>query len=285
MSIVSELHGRVLPQDTVQFQAIRAFDSLAARYDDLFTRSAVGRAQREAVWDVLLDTFEPESHILELNCGTGEDALFLDRHDMSVLACDASPEMIETARRRLQAEDPEAAIQFKVLPSEHIRELDGDEVFDGVLSNFSGLNCVRDLSLVAHDLAYLVMTHAPVVICLSTRFCLVEMLWFCVHGDFRKAFRRTSGMAIAHVGEFAVKVQYPTLAEVRRSFAPWFRLRSCTGIGVTVPPSYLERTIRKYPRVLASMRFIDRRICRLPLLRTLGDHMLLHFERVEGGCC
>ena len=63
-------------------QALLAFSSLAASYDDLFTRSTIGRAQRNVVWDVLLNAFEPGTRILELNCGTGEDALFLARHDV-----------------------------------------------------------------------------------------------------------------------------------------------------------------------------------------------------------
>ena len=59
--------------------------------------------------------------------------------------------------------------------------------------------------------------------------------------DFRKAFRRSSGIATAKVSGFTVKVQYPTLRAVKRMFAPYFfRMRSCTGIGVAVPPSYLE---------------------------------------------
>ena len=57
----------------------------------------IGRAQRGAVWEILLDIFEEGAHILELNCGTGEDALFLARHDMSVVACDASEGMIQAA--------------------------------------------------------------------------------------------------------------------------------------------------------------------------------------------
>ena len=60
----------------VESQTMLAFDSLAAKYDDLFTRSMIGRAQRGVVWDALIDTFEPGAHILEVNCGTGEDALF-----------------------------------------------------------------------------------------------------------------------------------------------------------------------------------------------------------------
>ena len=266
----------------VEDQTILAFDSLAARYDDLFTRSMIGRAQRGVVWAVLIDAFEPGSHILELNCGTGEDALFLAQHDVSIVACDASERMIETARQRMQAEDPEAPIQLELLPTEHLAKLRPKELFDGAFSNFSGLNCIADLSQTARDLAALVTMRAPVLVCLSTRFCLSEMIWFVLHGEFRKAFRRSSGVAIAKVGDFAVKVHYPTLRAVKRMFAPSFLLRSCRGIGIAVPSSYLEPMIRKYPRVLSVLRLIDRVISRLPWFRTIGDHMLLCFERVEG---
>ena len=77
------------------------------------------------------------------------------------------------------------------------------------------------------------------------------MLWFLFHGQFRKAFRRTSGVATAKVGEFTVKVHYPTLRAVKKMFSPYFFLRSCTGIGVTVPPSYLEPLASRYPSVAA----------------------------------
>jgi len=265
----------------VENQTVRAFDSLAARYDDLFTRSMIGRAQRGAVWKVLSETFKPGDHILEINCGTGEDALFLARNGLSVVACDASEQMIRTARQRMGAEDPDAPIQFEVLPTEQLFRLPPDDLFDGVLSNFSGLNCVENLQQTARDLAAVVTTGAPVLLCFSTRFCLAEMTWFALHGQFRRAFRRSSGMATAKVHGFSVKVHYPTLRAIKRMFAPYFLLRSCTGIGIAVPPSYLEPWARKSPKVLRRLRRIDKRISRLPCLRTIGDHMLLHFERVE----
>ncbi len=269
----------------VQNEALLAFDTIAASYDELFTRSMIGRAQRGTVWDALLDTFEPGAHILELNCGTGEDALFLARHDMTVVACDGSEGMIRTARKRKQEEEPDAPIQFELLPTERLAQLHPDRVFDGVLSNFSGLNCVSHLDPVVWDLASRVKAGASVLICLSTRFCLAETLWFLFHGDFRKAFRRSRGVAYVKVSGLTVKVHYPTLRQVRESFFPWFRLRSCTGIGVAVPPSYLEPIVRKYPRLFVLLRSIDKRISRLPLLRITGDHMLLHFERVECSRC
>jgi hypothetical protein len=39
--------------------------------------------------------------------------------------------------------------------------------------------------------------------------------------------------------------------------------------------------MRRYPRVLCLLRLLDERICHLPFIRTMGDHMLLYFERVE----
>jgi ubiquinone/menaquinone biosynthesis C-methylase UbiE len=267
----------------VQNQALQAFDTLAPRYDDLFTRSMIGRAQRGAVWEVLSGIFEPGAHILELNCGTGEDALFLARHDISVVACDGSEGMIRTARKRMQDEAPGAAIQFELLPTEQLAQLHPRTRFDGALSNFSGLNCVANLDQAAWDLASLLRPRAPVLICLSTRFCLAETLCFLLRGNFRKAFRRAPGVAHVKVSGYTVKVHYPTLHEVRRAFFPWFRLRSCRGIGLAVPPSYLEPLIRRYPRLLRLLRWIDQRISHLPLLRIMGDHMLLHFER-EAKC-
>ena len=268
----------------VENETVLAFDSLAAKYDDLFTHSLIGRAQRGAVWDVLIDSFEPGAHILELNCGTGEDALFLAQHDVSLVACDASARMIETARRRMATENPDAPVEFRLLATEELAKMGRAELFDGAFSNFSGLNCVSDLVWTAHQLAALVTTGAPVLICLSTRFCLVEMMWFALRGEFRKAFRRCSGFATVKVGEFTVKVNYPTLRTVKKMFAPSFRMQSCRGIGVAVPPSYLEPMVRKYPRLLGVLRSIDRVIARLPWFRTIGDHMLIHFERVAR-CC
>ena len=117
---------------TPQPQAILAFNQLAKRYDDLFTKSLIGRAQRNAVWDVLERTFRPGDRILELNCGTGEDALFLASKGVSVVACDASEEMIDCARQRHSIEAPNASVMFGSVPIEQIADLRTEHTFDGV---------------------------------------------------------------------------------------------------------------------------------------------------------
>jgi hypothetical protein len=106
------------------------------------------------------------------------------------------------------------------------------------------------------------------------------MLYYLLQGNPRKAFRRCSGVTAAKLGEHSFPVYYPTLGALLKSLSPAFRLLSVTGIGVTVPPSYLEPWIRRNPRIIGLLESIDATICTWPGARVLGDHMLVHLERV-----
>jgi ubiquinone/menaquinone biosynthesis C-methylase UbiE len=256
----------------------RAFDAIAKVYDSLFTTSRIGRSQRAAVWRKAATVFRSGNRVLELNCGTGEDALFLARRGIVVYACDASGEMIAQARARKAIEAPSAAVDFNVLCTESLESLSG-KCFDGIFSNFSGLNCVEDLSRTARVLAMLVHPGSQLLICLSTRFCVWEMLHYLLRGEVRKCFRRVGGVAQSSLGGHSVTVYYPTLSSVLKSFRPNFQLRSVTGIGVTVPPSYLEAWAERNEYMFRLCEAADRVICHMPGVRVLGDHMLLHLER------
>jgi SAM-dependent methyltransferase len=260
--------------------AAAAFDSIAESYDSIFTESVIGRSQRTATWREAVAVFPAEGHILELNCGTGEDALFLARNGFTVTACDASPRMISRARARAAIEAPGAPIEFSVLCSENLLQLPPGIRYDGVFSNFSGLNCVADLAGVAADLAGHLPAGARLLLCFSTRFCMWEMLHYLSRGRFRRAFRRLGGFSRASVGGHAIPVFYPTLGSIQRSFRRHFRLCRVTGIGIFVPPSYMETWARRNRSIFGLCEKLDGALCRVPLLRTLGDHMLLELERI-----
>ena len=255
-----------------------AFDTLAAEYDSHFTESHIGRAQRNVVWARSKEVFQGRLAILELNCGTGEDALFLASLGHRVTALDASHAMINRAMQRKSVEAPDAAITFQPLASEYLNALPMTR-FDAVFSNFSGLNCVDRVDEVAEQLAYRTRPDAQLLLCISTRLCLWEAVWFVLQGKPSKAARRWPGESTAVLNGVSVRVHYPTVRTFAKAFAPHFRLCSATGVGILVPPSYLEKWMRNRTKLLAWMCRFDAIICRLPMFRTLGDHVLLHFER------
>lgn len=255
-----------------------AFDGVARSYDELFTETAIGRAQRAHVWDRLLSAFPQGSRILELNCGTGEDARFLSKRGRSVLACDASAEMIEVARNQ-RAEDGPRRLDFLQIANEELRVLVNRGPFGGAFSNFSGLNCVADLRPVARDLATLVIPGGRVLLCLWSPVCVFEVLWYLLHGQPKKAVRRFSGRATATLGGKTISVFYPTAGEVQDCFAPWFQLSSQCAVGLFVPPSYAERSMHNRGKLLQRLQLLDRLCAEWPIFRGVGDHMLLEFVR------
>src|ERR1700682_1087014 len=141
--------------------AAQYWNAAAEPYEQEFAGTVIGRTRREAVWREVDRIFSSGQRVLELNCGTGINALHLAGRVLRVLACDIAPRMIELARERASTSRFAPSIDFRVLATEDIGVLDGEGPFDGAFSNFSGLNCVEDLTVVARNLSHLLKPGAP----------------------------------------------------------------------------------------------------------------------------
>lgn len=263
--------------------ASSAFDTIAAEYDDVFSESAIGRAQRSVVWREMDRVFHREQRVLEINCGTGIDAIHLARRGVHVEACDSASRMIALAQRRAAAAD--LPVQFRCLPIERMDEIAPAIPYDGVLSNFSGLNCVGDLRAVARNLSRLTKPGGRAVLCVFGTFCLWEVFWYLSAREPRKAFRRLRRRSMeATLGPYAtVTVHYRTVTALRKLLAPYFRLERRQGAGILVPPTYAACVVSRFPRLFGLAVRADRFIGRCPLIRSFSDHTVLTFERVERG--
>jgi ubiquinone/menaquinone biosynthesis C-methylase UbiE len=239
------------------------FDQIASSYDEMWTSTAIGHAQRAAVWRVLDSLFEPGDHVLDLGCGTGADARHLMASEVRVTAIDQSAEMARIAR--------EKGVDARQLSIEDLAAVAGP--FDGAFSNFGALNCVAEMSSAARELGRLIRPGSRLAICLMGRFCLWETAWYLYRGQPRKAFRRWLGSGEASLG---LTVHYPSVREIVAAFRPDFALESWSGVGLAVPPSfvtgYSARAIERLSR-------IDDRVRRCPLLRAAADHRLFVFVR------
>jgi SAM-dependent methyltransferase len=252
-----------------------AFDALAADYDASFTSTSLGTFLREAVWRRLDARFAPGDRVLELACGTGEDAVHLARRGVRVTATDASPAMVEAARRKVAAAGLEELIEV------HHQDMSslGPGVrapFDGAFSNFGGLNCVSDLRALAQALAQQLRPGAPVLFCVMGPLVPWEWIWYLGKGDPARAFRRLRRGGVTWRG---LTVRYPSIRALRRAFAPELRTLRTAAVGALLPPTYIEEWIRRHPRLLAALARWERRLERVPPLPWLADHYLIELER------
>ena len=253
-----------------------AFDSLARQYDSDFTDSAVGRVLREIVWSRVAEGFRGSRHVLELGCGTGEDAVRLARMGIKVTATDASAGMIEVAREKGRCLPGIEPIEFQWVPMESIAASLRARSFDGVFSNFGAINCVADLPSLAQSVAGLLSPGAPLIWVIMGRRVPWEWMWYLLRGDTRRALRRFQKYGVEWRG---LRISYPTPAQVIAAIEPYFAVRRVSPLGCILPPSYAAGWLNRSPRALAALARLESWAQRSTALAGWSDHYILEAER------
>lgn len=263
-----------------------AFDSFAGDYDETFTNSKLGRLLRPRVWEKLAWHFSSGQHVLELTCGTGEDATWLAKQGVRVTATDGSSEMVDVARAKAEAAGvadhvavAQVSLQEIVTGCFHEAELkkNSNEAFDGVFSNFGGLNTIGDWQPLAETVARLVKPGGKAVLVPMGPVCPWEIVWYLGHAQLKVALRRFGESASARIGEAVIPIWYPPAARLKRDFAPWFKHLYTESLGLLLPPSYLDHLVNRRPELFAKADRLERFLA--PLAKGWGDHYIIVFER------
>ncbi len=272
-AVVSGLSSVVSPPDS------RIFDSMAKKYDSEFTNSSLGRMLRQQVWDVVRKHFKSGNHILEINCGTGEDAIWMAKQGMFVTATDSSPEMIKVAKEKLSLQDVEIKrrVSFQQKSFSEISSVKVLNEFDGVLSNFGGINTINEWKKLSDSLAEITKPGSKIILVPMGKWCFWEMFWFSIRFDFKKAFRRFNQPAIYKTESGEMKIWYPTFSDLIKSFGNSFDLVSIQGLGIFLPPSYLGKWVEKFPGFSKLLGKLDYNASRL--FSPFGDHLIFVLEK------
>jgi ubiquinone/menaquinone biosynthesis C-methylase UbiE len=139
----------------------KRWDIAAVTHEKAFVETLTGILWRSTVWSELDRALLPGSTVLEMNCGTGVDAIHLAKRGVAVCACDISSGMIERARNSAAAAGLDGLLEFRVLATENLDQIPPDRRFTGAFSNFSGLNCVIELGFVSKTLAGRLVWWSP----------------------------------------------------------------------------------------------------------------------------
>lgn len=258
--------------------AAHPFDALAAGYDEVFSRTPLGERLRRAAWRRVDAAFPEGSRVLELGCGTGEDAVHLARRGVAVVATDPSEPMLSAARAKAGAEALLGRVTFVRLAAEEVEREAASlgAPFDGAFSSFGALNCVADLPSAARGLASVLRPGAPLLLGVMGPFCLAETLRFLARGEPRKAFRRFRRGGVEWRG---LRVSYPSPAALGRTLSPAFSITRLGALGALLPPTEAEAWARRHPRLLDRLDRWERRLETAWPLPRIADHYLLELVR------
>jgi SAM-dependent methyltransferase len=260
------------------------FDILAETYDADFTQSEIGKLQRKRVWHLLNKTLQLFDHplkILEINCGTGEDALQLAAMGHTVIATDASEAMIAKAQQKLFASGANTNyIHFMQCSFDELQQNFKNEKFDLVFSNFGGLNCIseNEVKQLSSTLSSIVHSNGYLFLNVMSNCCLWEILFYVLKGKFKTAFRRQNKSVPFDVNGSSMPVFYYSPRSIKKLFQSTFKPIQTYPAGLFIPPSYLEKQFVKRKHWLSRLNKWEEKFGN-SLLSSFADHFCIIMER------
>jgi ubiquinone/menaquinone biosynthesis C-methylase UbiE len=259
------------------------FDHIAPTYDEVFSRSVIGQLQRKQVWRYL-ESVTPELRgleILELNCGTGEDAVLFSEKGFNIVATDVSEEMLKITAQKANQFSMQSRISSQYLDLDSFDETVFTKKFDLIFSNFGGLNCINPESLkkLLRRIPTILTPGGRFIGVVMPRFCFWETCYQLLKFRPRKAFRRfTRKEVMVDLQGTPLKAWYYNPSHVKSWSRDNFSLVDIRPIGFALPPSYLEQYFSRRKRLLLRLNQLERRFEKLSLIAGLADHFLIDLK-------
>ncbi len=254
-----------------------AFSRTAEQYDRFAEDHPHLTRMRHKVYDHILRFLSPGQRILELNAGTGTDAVYLAQQGFYVHATDIAPGMLQRLEEKVNRLKLNGRVTIQTCSYTELANLQNGP-YDAIFSNLGGLNCLPDLRSVIRDLPHVLQPGGLVIWVIMPPICLWELITLFT-GQIRLALRRLSLRGTrAHLEGLYFNVYYFSPRQVIAAFGPDFRLLAIEGLSVITPTAESKNLAVRYPRLYKLLAWLDDRLSCLPPWRGWGDFFIITLQ-------
>jgi ubiquinone/menaquinone biosynthesis C-methylase UbiE len=251
-----------------------AFSRTAEKYDAFAEDHPHLTRMRTRVYAHLGRFLPPEARILELNAGSGVDAVHLAQQGYFVHATDVAPGMLARFREKVDRLGLQDRVTIQACSFTELEQVQGG-LFDAVFSDMGGLNCIPDLSPVIQNLPKILCPGGLVSWVLMPPVCLWEMAEiFRFHPKL--AFRRLSRAGTrSHLEGLYFNVYYFSPQQTLAWFGDDYKLLSLEGLSVITPTAESKNLAKRFPRFYGVLAWLDDRLAPHTPWSGLGDFYIL----------
>jgi ubiquinone/menaquinone biosynthesis C-methylase UbiE len=271
---------KLTPAKTNEQQAAAAFSKQSVIFDALYSGNTIIQYKRKRVRDHVSQFLAPNSTILELNSGTGEDAIWFAQQGHRVHATDISTGMQNVMVEKIQKAGLANNISYELCSFTELDQLKHKGPYDLVFSNFAGLNCTGELDKVLHSLTALLKPGGMATLVVLPPFCLWEAL-LALKGQFKTAFRRSfsSKGVTAHLEGKHFTCWYYRPSYITSQAKSQFDVYGFEGLCTIVPPSYLEHFPQKRPSLYRFLMTQENRLKSTWPWKYMGDYYIISLRK------
>ncbi|MDN5289484.1 MAG: class SAM-dependent methyltransferase [Mucilaginibacter sp.] len=258
--------------------ASTAFTRQSVVFDDIYSGDTIINYKRTRVRQHVLQRLAPDSNILELNSGTGEDAIFFAKAGHRVHATDISTGMQAVLQQKTEVYRDR--ISYETCSFTQLEQLQNQGPFDHIFSNFGGLNCTSELDKVLLSFDALLKPGGKVTLVIIPGFCLWETL-LVFKGKFKTAFRRffSSKGRAAHIEGAYFKCYYYNPPFIINTLQQSYKVVGLEGLCTLVPPSYIEDFAEKHPKAYQFLKNKEDKWKDKWPWKYMGDYFIITLEK------
>jgi ubiquinone/menaquinone biosynthesis C-methylase UbiE len=240
------------PLDTIA----KAFSRTAQKYDSFAEDHPHLTRMRNKVYAHVMRHALHGARILELNAGTGTDAVQLAQRGYLVHATDIAPGMLNRLQEKVEKLNLHDRVTMEARSFLSLENLQGAP-FDAVFSDLGGLNCIPNLTPVIRQLPDVLKAGGVVTWVLMPHICLWEMAEV-FRGNFSLAFRRFArGSVRASLEGLNFDVYYFSPRQVIQWFGDDFKLLALEGLSIITPTAESKNFAKWYPRLYRTLSWLD----------------------------
>lgn len=254
----------------------RGFSKQSDRYDEADESNIILQDLRRQVYNHIETYLKPSSHILELNAGTGIDAVYFVKKGHRVHATDLSDGMINQIRQKILLHKLSDNLTCQQMSYENLDQVSTNK-FDHIFSNFGGLNCIQDLSKVTRHLKKVLKPGGYVTWVIMPPICPWELVWL-LKGNYKQAFRRFSAKGVlARVEGEYFRTYYHSLGRISGALGHSFHLVRAEGLASLSPQPH-SRIPTRFPHLYRRLRVLDAMFKDSFPFNRWADHIIVTFR-------
>ena len=258
-----------------------AFSRTAKKYDSFAEDHPHLTRLRNKVYAHIERLLPRGSRILELNAGTGTDAVALAERGYYVHATDIAEGMLTRLPEKVERLGLQNQITSQVCSFTDLSGIQGG-LFDAVFSDLGGLNCIPELTPVIKELPRVLKPGGLITWVLMPPVCLWEMAEV-FRGNFRLAFRRLARTGTrSHLEGLYFSVYYFSPRQVTRWFGHAYSLVRLEGLSVITPTAESKNFAKQFPRLYQLLARLDDRLSTRRPWREWGDFYILSLRYQPG---
>jgi len=222
---------------------------------------------------------EGKERMLEINAGTGLDAVYFAGQGVKVHATDISHQMIEKIQSKIEEFGLEDSLTCQQCSFTDLHKIHQAK-FDYIFSNFGGLNCIHDLEQVTRFFPDYLNPGGFVTLVIMPPVCPWELITL-FKGNFSHAFRRFQKQGLANLEGEIFPVYYHSFHKILRSFPIGFNVQKVEGLGALIPPPDKKDFPERHPDWYRILKKLDGSFRNFFPFNRWADHFILTFQFIS----